>query len=197
MEEEKKAVEPQEAAAASAGVETKDSPAPESTEPDPVAELEAARKELAKVREERENYKKGMLLAKGKLKHQEPEEDEEPEGTDIASLVQKEVDKRFAETQEAKAAAAYEALTRKQAEELRELKLSLKSKNASSSIAGGAGSGTGNVATSATSVSYFSPEQIAELKKRGKTDEQIEKIAKLAQGDPFGGIQHESKVPIT
>lgn len=84
MPEEVKAVETsQNAAPETSGVETNQSNAPEI---DYEAEYAALLAENERIHSEKENYKKGLLKAKGKL-------DDEEESSDIASLVQEEIRK--------------------------------------------------------------------------------------------------------
>lgn len=166
--------------AVSPGVEPEVAEAPAN---DPVAELEAAKAELEKVRRDRDNYRKGMLSAKGKLR----EESEDFDPTDpesVKALIAKQVQDSLAESSESQATSKLEALAARQARELKELKLAVKSKQASTSISGGSASGSGSAQNSVSKTSYFSEEQKAELRKRGKTDAQIEKIAAIAMGDP-------------
>jgi len=104
MNEEQKAVETTQMAAPVNGVETNDSSAPENQQDELLLKIEALAKiaeeadaRAKKAEEEREHYKKGMLKAKGKLKSDDDDfEDEETQVID-AERIQDIVKKTLAE----------------------------------------------------------------------------------------------------
>lgn len=173
MAEETQAVE-QAGEAAASGVEQEVSTAPET---DPEAELIALKERLAKVESDRDNYRKGLLAMKGKT---EVENLDLTDPTQLQVYIDKTVQEKLSQTESAQAKAAFEAQALANAKALKELKRTLNSKNASTSIAGGAGQGSGQ-AKSEVQTSYWSPEQIADLKKRGWDDKKIQRAADLAR----------------
>lgn len=132
-----------------------------SVENNPEAELLALQEKLRKTERDRDNYRKGMLAMK---KGEEPAL-ADPD-LDLDSLISKKVEERLLESERELVRKQYEEKTLAQARELRELRATLQSKNASTSIAGGAGSGSGFNAGSEAKTGFFSPEQVAELSQR-------------------------------
>ena len=125
--------------------------------------------ELANLAKDRDNYKKGLLIAKGKLPAEDPLITEQP---DVATLVQEEVQKALFSTREAQLRAEKEAILQKALLENKELKTALANKTGISTTPSGTSSDS-----QVTTTQYFSNEQIAELKARGLTDEMIKKAA--------------------
>jgi hypothetical protein len=125
--------------------------------------------ELASLAKDRDNYKKGLLIAKGKLPAEDPVIPEQP---DVATLVQEEVQKALFSTREAQLRAEKDALLQKALNENKELKTALANKTGISTTPSGTSSDS-----AVTTTQYFSNEQIAELKARGLTDEMIKKAA--------------------
>ena len=175
MDEVKPAVETpvQPAAPVQPAVETTPPPAaPVDTSVDYVKMLADKDAELARLATERDNYQKGMLIAKGKL----PPEDPPAEQLDVAALVQEEVQKALFSTREAQLKAEKDALLQKALNENKELKTALANKTGISTTPSGTSSDS-----QVTTTQYFSNEQIAELKARGLTDEMIKKAAQNMQ----------------
>ena len=156
---EEQAVETVETAAPQPGVEETGTVAPQSPTN---AEVDLAA-ELERTRTERENFKRGMLKAKGKL----PEEEEVP--SNIDEIVQKKVEEAIYSKQEAELEAREKALTEKLIKENRELKLATQNR---SQINTGTGQGA-SIETTQVKDNYFSDEQLADLKKRGLDPEKV------------------------
>jgi len=188
MDSTNQAVEtPAVAAAVGPGVETPVQP--KAPEADPESRLKALQAELEKTRSDRDNYRKAALKAKGKA----PAEDSGVDFSDPSQLADF-IKHTVAETQisrdyEAKEKALMDYAAQI-ARENNELRLAMASKTASTAIAGGAGAGSTAASGSEVQTGYFSPEQVAELKKRGMNDEQIKKVAALSQ---FGAQSSQSR----
>lgn len=170
MSEEKKAVETttETAAAQSQGVETKVSTAPET--PDYSALLAIKDAELAKVREEKDNYRKGLLAAKGKL----PEETDPYAYTETKvldeDLMRKIAREEYLNTKESQLQSERETALQAVVKQNEELRLALKNRSQVASTTGGSNQERPEVKTD----SFFSNEQIASLKAKGFTDQMIE-----------------------
>lgn len=121
--------------------------------------------ELVKTQQERENYKRGMLKAKGKL----PEDDEiTPEL--IEDIVSKKVQEALDNKKDAEYEAREKALTAKLIKENQELKLATQNR---SQVSSGTGQGASIDSSPQVKTTYFSEEQLAELKKRGVDPEKV------------------------
>lgn len=168
-----KAVEKKDGAAATdQKVEVKKEDGGASTQPiDYQAELAAKDAELAKVREERENYRKGMLKAKGKAGDSGESDDDE---LSLDEKIDRKVEERLLATQEAKILKEKDELLGKALKENRELRTSLQNRNQISNNSQGGSNETkievGN--------QFFSDAQIAELKSKGWDDKKIEMLKK-------------------
>lgn len=117
------------------GVTVVPAPEPIVSTVDYEAELAAKDAIIAKISEERSNYKRGMLKAKGKLKDDFESSDEETEEERIARLV----DERISLTREAQALADREALIKKMAKENAELRTAVKNRSNMTPAGGSAG----------------------------------------------------------
>lgn len=133
--------------------------------------------EIARIREEKDNYRKGLLKAKGKDDNGNFEEGDETEEEKIRRIAKEEV----LSTQESRIIRekeeAYNAVLKRN----QELELALKNR---SSVLNSA-SGANQDKPEAAKVRYFSDAQINALKARGFTDamiEQAEKNSKSLQG---------------
>jgi len=153
--------------AGSGTVETPEVVKPDDNQPketDYKAQFEAAMSENARLFEEKENYRRGMLKAKGKM----PEEND-----DIDSLVEEKVKKVLDErTFDEKIKASQEtqkAILDKLALENSELKNALK--NGGLSIPVSAGSNLDR--PEPAKKEFFSQEQLADMKKRGLDPEKV------------------------
>lgn len=135
------------------------------------AELALKDAELAKVKEERENYKKGLLKAKGKLPDSElPGEHEQ----DLEELVNRKVEEKLLDTREAQIQKEKAELLEKALKENRELRLAAANRAQIPSGSQGSSSET----TVEPTGQFFSDAQIAELKKKGWDDKKIEALKK-------------------
>ena len=136
------------------------------------AELAKVNEKLAKTNEEKENYRKGMLKAKGKL----PDEDDNSSNDeDIDAKIDRKVQERLLATREATIIAEKEALVSSLAKKNKELTLALKNRGQISTTSG---QGSNEDRQEVKTDKYFSKEQIADLKKRGWSDEKIETAKK-------------------
>lgn len=126
-----------------------------------LVELEAVKLERERAEQERDNYKKGMLKAKGKLDEQDPTEQSEET---LDQLVERKLGERLSDTkvQEIldKEKAVYDALAKRNAE----LERALANRPGVSSVASGASERA--TASPTGPETFFSPEQLADLKKR-------------------------------
>lgn len=152
------------------GVETKEAPAPEpqktQAELDLEAELASKDAEIERIREERENYKRGMLKAKGKL----PEEDVEETVEETIRRITRE---ELLNSQQAKAQAEKDALIQKALRENKELKLALKNRSNLTPSGGSAGPEKEVIKDNT-----FSTDQIKDIKAKFPhwTDKEIEQF---------------------
>jgi hypothetical protein len=141
--------------------------APEATlDSDPEIVISSLLDENKKLAAERENYRKGMLKAKGKLT-----EDDEPE--DLETIIDRKVNEKLLNSQWIESQRRLEETAKKLARENKELKLAAINKAPKTSQ--GAGSGAAAQPADAT----LSAEKLAHLKNVLKWDEaKIEKFKK-------------------
>lgn len=148
--------------AAAGAVET-----PESQEIDYKAQFEAAMAENARILEERENYRLGMLKAKGKL----PQDDAYT--PDIDSLVESKVKEVLEKKTFEEQIKANEEKQREILEKIRmeneELKNALKNGGISIPVSGG----SNNDKPEAPKKEFFTAEQLADMKRRGVDPEKV------------------------
>lgn len=152
-------IEPTDAPVGTEGVKTQDPIAPTDYE----KEFNALLEENAKIAQERDNYKKGLLQAKGKL----PAE-LDVENTDLDSLIEKKVQDTLLRTKEFQNEQAKQELIKNIVKENRELKNALLAKEGVSRVS--AGGGTGPVETKP---SDWTPEQLVYFKKRGLDPDKV------------------------
>lgn len=160
MPEEKKAVENLETAAPQAGVENNETNAPKSptqSEVDLAAELE-------KTRLERDNYKRGLLKAKGKS-----EEIDDIDEDKIQSIIDARIKEALESSKNEELEKREAELIEKLIKENKELKLAQANRSQVSS----SGQGGGYSEQKPTEDKFFSAEQLAELKKRGVDPEKV------------------------
>jgi hypothetical protein len=140
--------------------EVKTPVASEATGVDYEAELAKTNAELARVRLERENYRLGMLKAKGKLP------DDGSNGDDVSdmdALIDQKIAERLASSTEARIQMEQTALIAKIAKENKELKVALQNKSqVATAPAGGSGEG------SSVKDSFFTGDQIRNLEAQAK-----------------------------
>lgn len=140
------------------------------TEVDYEALLTAKDEEIAKIAEERENYKKGLLKAKGKL----PDEDDNSSNDeDIDSKVKRLVQEQLLATREAQIQAEKEALIKEQAKKLKELTLALRNREQVTNVSG---PGSNQDIPEGKVDSILSNDQLRSLKARGWDDKKIEQF---------------------
>lgn len=130
------------------------------------AEFTAAIEELDKISKDKENYRKGMLVAKGKMK---PEETDEPDKEDIEAIIDRKVNEKLLASREAQAQAKLVELNKKLLKDKKELALALKNKAA---LSGSTFSGKGGTETEVKE-QYFTPEQLAYFQKRKLDPEKV------------------------
>jgi len=152
----------------------------QTTEVDYEVELQKKDAEIAKVREEKENYRKGMLKAKGKL----PDEDDNSsnEDEDLDSKIDRKVQERLLATREATILSEKEALVLSLAKKNKELSLALKNRG---QISTSSGQGSNEDRPKVETDDYFSTDQINALKAKGWSDEKIASAKKNMKNPGF------------
>ncbi len=177
MNEEKTAVENQPETAAS---QAETVVTPTTTEVDYEALLAEKDLELSKIQTEKENYRKGLLKAKGKLPESyQPDTDEtETQETLIRRIVQEE----NLHTKEARLQAEKDQALRAVLKRNKELETALKNRG---QIASPSGDGSNQEKPEGRKDSYFSNEQLSALRAKGYDDKKIEllkaNMSKVAQ----------------
>lgn len=151
------------------GVKTEDKTAPIVQEEDTLAIIKAQDVKISKLEEERENYRKGMLKAKGKL----PEEG----GMDQVEMMRQIAREEYLNTEIAHARQDKDFIIEKQAKELREAKLALANKSGIGS--GGTGASTEDKMTVKDNI--LTDAQISDFKAKGWDDAKIERFKKNLQ----------------
>jgi hypothetical protein len=138
---------------------------PEQTE----AEKQLAEKnaQIEQLTLERNNYKKGMLKAKGKKVDDEPEEDEE----DLDAKVNRKVQEALLDTKLQTALKEKDDIIKKAFERNKELETTIANRSQIAS----AGTGSGNEAKLVAKDNVLSQEKINYFKSQGKTDAWIER----------------------
>lgn len=157
------------------GVEATVVPAPAQSEVDLAKELEDTRTALAKKTEDAENYKRGMLKAKGKL----PADSEDEEtGENMEDKIRRIAREEAANTEiaqlRAKEAAQVAAIVKRN----KELELALKNRGQVSSPSG---AGSNQEKPEGKVDDYLSNDQIAFFKSKGWDDKKIEAYKKNAR----------------
>jgi len=128
------------------------------------AEYFALLEKEAKTAQERDNYRLGLLTAKGKIP-----EPAIPVDEDLETLVTKKVQETLLRTQEGSTQKAKEDLVKKVIQENKELKLALTNKTGISTVSAGS-----SVAPSpSSSTSFWTKEQVETFKKRGLDPEKV------------------------
>lgn len=158
----KEAVETTQEAASEAVVEKKEVSATDTQGVDLAEKLEKTLEQLAKSEEERDNYKRGMLKAKGKT-----DEDEDDDSEEEKLFKKLEARLKDSETEKARKEAA--DLTKQLIKRNKEMEEALKNKSQMS----GAATGTGTESQLKVGDNQLSEAQLAELKKRGWNEEKI------------------------
>lgn len=134
-------------------------------------EYNALQERLTKIEAEKDNYKKGLLQAKGKLPEDEPYFDESPTVTPetIAEIVRKELAAKELDQEHANLLKQKEDLLQKVLRENEELRLATIAK----SKAGQTPSSGGVSLKPETSASFWSPEQEAAIRAKGLDPEVV------------------------
>lgn len=142
------------------------------------AELAKKDAELAKTRQERENYRKGMLKAKGKI----PDEDDNSSNDeDLDAKIDRKVQERLLETSEARIQADKDALIQSMAKRNRELTIAIRNRG---QISDGTGQGSNQDKAPGRTDNTLSNDQIASLKSKGWSDKKIEEFKRnLTKGN--------------
>jgi hypothetical protein len=127
------------------------------------AVLKSKDEEIAKISAERENYKKGLLKAKGKIA------DDDGDGQpDLEELVDRKVTERLLDTQLAKAQQEKDALITKLLKENKEAKVALQNKSQISNSAVGGSDQTVDV-----KVEQWTAEQLNYFKQNGLDPDKV------------------------
>tara|TARA_R110000868_G_scaffold205126_4_gene453440 strand:- start:3444 stop:3992 length:549 start_codon:yes stop_codon:yes gene_type:complete len=156
-----------------------ENPAPEtlSGEVDYEALLQEKEQELEKIARERENYKQGLLRAKGKLSEDEMFAEEAASEDRLRSLVREELLK----TESARVSQEREEILKKVIRENKELKLANKTKFQKS---GAPVSGGSNMDRPESTTEFWTEDQISAMKARGiDPDKAKENYLKLKARD--------------
>lgn len=160
-EEEKKAVEEAEAAAAQKKIDE--------AEPSEIEKQLAAKDaEIAKLAEERNNYKRGMLKAKGKVK----DDDDDLEEDDIDTKIEKKVQEKLLDTQWMNAQKEKDEIIKKALERNKELEIAVKNRSQISKE----GNGSSSEQKMAPKDAILTEEKLKQLKGMGWDDTKIERF---------------------
>ncbi len=146
---------------------------PTTTEVDYEAVLAQKDKELSEVKQERENYRKGMLKAKGKLPEEEESDNSTPEG--MEALIDRKVQEKFLSTREAQLQADKDAAIKALAKRNKELETALKNRG---QVTSPSAAGSNQDRQEGKTDTYFSNEQISALRAKGYDDAKIETLKK-------------------
>lgn len=136
------------------------------------AELAKKDAEIAKIAQEKENYRRGMLKAKGKL----PDEDDNSSNDeDMDAKIDRKVQERLLASREAQVIAEKDALVIASAKKIKELSLALKNRN---QISASTGQGSNQDRQEVRTDSTLSDDQINSLHAKGWDDKKIELFKK-------------------
>lgn len=167
-------------------VETKvEAAAPQSTGVDYEATIAAKDAEIAQVREERENYRKGMLKAKGKLPEDVQVDTEDSE--DIDAKIDRKVQEKLLATKEAQLQAEKDAAYAAVLKRNKELEVALKNRG---QITSPAGIGSNQEKPEVKTDNYLSTEQLAYFKSKGWDEKKIEAFKANARKQNQQPIPH-------
>ena len=153
--------------------------APETTEVDAETLLAEKEKEIAKISTERDNYRKGLLKAKGKLPEEHQSDADEPEEQE--ALMRRIVREEMLTTREAQLQAEKDDIIKKTLKRNKELELALKNRTGVTSTSG---QGSNQEKPEGKLDNTFSNDQLANLKAKGWSDEKIEKFKKNLKSVP-------------
>ena len=171
MSETKPAVETKVEVAATPQETKVETPSQTQPEVDYEALLAEKDKELSQVRTEKDNYRKGMLKAKGKL----PEEDDNSSEEDLDAKIDRKVQERLLQTREAQVQSEKDALVLSLAKKNKEITLALKNLR---QINTSSGQGSNQERPEGKVDNVLSNDQLASLKAKGWDDKKIEELKK-------------------
>ena len=149
-----------------------------STEVDYEAVLAQKDAELAKVNQEKENYRKGLLKAKGKLPEDNQSDADEPEEQE--TVMRRIVREEMLSTKEAQLQAEKDQALKAVLKRNKELETALKNRTDITSVSG---QGSNQEKPEGKKDNFFSNEQLANLKAKGYSDAKIESLKKNMQND--------------
>ncbi len=143
------------------------------TEVDYEAILKQKDEELAQVAEERNNYRKGLLKAKGKL----PEDDQTETGDSetMEAIIDRKVQEKFLSTKEAQLQIEKDQTISALIKRNREVETALKNRG---QISSSSGEGSNQDKPEGKKDNYFSNDQISALRAKGYDDAKIETLKK-------------------
>ncbi len=153
--------------------------APTATEVDYEAVLAEKDAALAKVQQERDNYRKGLLKAKGKLPEDNQSDTDEPEEQE--TLTRRIVREEMLTTKEAQLQSEKDAALKAVLKRNKELETALKSRSDITSVSG---TGSNQEKPEGKKDNFFSNEQLASLRAKGYDDKKIEALKKNMQNAP-------------
>lgn len=140
------------------------------TEVDYEALLAQKDAEIAQVREEKDNYKKGLLKAKGKLPEFNQRDTDETE-EDVDSLVARKVQEAMLSTKEAQLNAEKDLALKAVLKRNKELEIALKNRG---QVTSPSADGSNQDKPEGKKDNYFSNDQITALRAKGYDDKKIE-----------------------
>jgi len=132
--------------------------------------IEAKDAELAKLRSEKDNYKRGLLKAKGKL-----DEDDESEPADLDTMIERKINEKLLSSKEDQVQREKDEAMKALAKQNRELLTALRNR---SQISTGTGTGSNNDNQVKVSDHILSPDQEKNLRAKGWDDKKIELFKK-------------------
>lgn len=145
----------------------------QTTEVDYEALLAEKDAEIAKVEQEKNNYRKGLLKAKGKIPedYQSDADDSEDQDTRTRRIVEE----TLLSTKEAQIRAEKDQVTKAAFKRIKELETALKNRG---QITSSSGEGSNQEKPEGKKDNYFSNDQIAYFKSKGWDDKKIESVKK-------------------
>lgn len=143
------------------------------TEVDYEAVLAQKDAELAQVRVEKDNYRKGLLKAKGKLPEDNQLDADDPES--MEAIIERKVQEKFLSTKEAQLQAEKDQALKAVLKRNKELETALKNRG---QISSSSGEGSNQDKPEGKKDNYFSNDQISALKAKGYDDKKIETLKK-------------------
>jgi len=155
------------------GVEAEIVPAPVQQEVDYEAILAEKDAELAKISQEKDNYRKGLLKAKGKIPEDYQSDADEPETTE--ALIDRKVREAILSTKEAQLQVEKDQTISALIKRNREVETALKNRG---QISSSAGEGSNQDKPEGKKDNYFSNDQISALRAKGYDDAKIETLKK-------------------